>query len=402
MKEQFIHVPYGKSVHGQEEMEAVKEVLKTSTQMGPRVREMEEKIATLFDKKYGLMVNSGTSALYLSFEVLDLLHGSEVITPATTFSSTVACLIKTNLVPVYVDVEEGTYCLNIDQVETMISEKTKAVCIPNLLGNVPDWDRIANICKKHDLKIIEDSADTLGATLRGRSTGHHSDISITSFYGSHVINCAGNGGMLCLNDTEMYRKGRLLRSWGRRSSIFDETASEALENRFDVELDGIPYDAKFVFEILGYQLEPSELGAAFGLVQLKSLENNIAARERNFEIQFNFFRKYEDWFVLPKQTLECRTGWLAFPLTLRDSAPFNRRDLMTFLENRNIQTRVVMAGNILRQPGFKSHPMRVHPEGYPEADKVMRGGFLLACHHGLSTEQIAHVHESFELFAQEF
>jgi len=402
MSENFIHVAYGKSVHGQEEIDAVVEVLKTSTQMGRRVRQMEERVAALFDKKYGVMVNSGTSALYLAIEVLDLPSGSEVLTPATTFSSTVACLTKNNLVPVYLDVEEGTYCVDVDQIEGMISGKTKAVCIPNLVGNLPDWDRIAEICRKHDLKIIEDSADTLGATLRGRSSGHHADISITSFYGSHVINCAGNGGMLCLNDPDMYRKARLLRSWGRSSSIFDEKASEAIENRFSVELDGIPYDAKFVFELPGYQLEPSEIGAAFGLVQLDKLEENVSARERNFQEQLEFFKKFEDWFILPRQMAESRTGWLAFPLTLRQSAPFDRKEMMIFLEKRNIQTRVVMVGNIMRQPGFKSLPMRVREEGCPEADKVMRGGIFLACHHGLNREQLDHVHDSFEQFAEQF
>jgi CDP-6-deoxy-D-xylo-4-hexulose-3-dehydrase len=394
------HVPYGVSVHGEEEIEAVVRVLRTSTQMGRNVREMEERIARLFDKPHGIMVNSGSSALLLAMEVLDLPPGSEVITPALTFSTTVAALVRNRLVPVFADVEEGTYNIDPDGIESLIGEKTRAMCIPNLVGNVAAWERIAPLARRHGLRLVEDSADTLGATLNGRSTGHYADISITSFYGSHVINCAGNGGILCVRDDEHARRARLLRSWGRSSSLFVE--SEKIENRFDVAVDGIEYDAKFLFEAVGYNLEPSELGAAFGLVQLARLEQNIEARVANFTTQYDFFKRYEDWFVLPRQTAGARTGWLAFPLTVRPSAPFTRRDLQIFLERRNIQTRVVFTGNITRQPGFKNIARRVTPSGYPEADRVMAGGVLLACHHGLTPAQMAHVHRSFETFARGF
>lgn len=399
-RDQFLYVPYGCTVHGEEEIRAVEEVLRTSTQMGPRVREFEDKVAATFDKQHGIMVNSGSSALYLAVEVLDLPKGSEVITPALTFATTVGCLVKNGLVPAFVDVEEGTYCIDIDKIESMINEKTSAVCIPNLIGNVCDWDRIVEICRKHDLKIIEDSADTLGARLNGRSSGHYSDISITSFYGSHVINGAGNGGMLCINDDKMAHKAKLLRSWGRSSSLFVE--SEAIENRFNVKVDGIDYDAKFVFETIGYQLEPSEISAAFALVQFDKLQNNIQARVDNFQKQLDFFGQYEDWFVLPKQTPESETGWLAFPLTIRDNAPFSRREMQIFLEKRNIQTRVVFTGNITRQPGFKNISMNKADDGYPVADHVMRGGVLFACHHGLTDEMLEHIQNSFIEFSNNY
>ena len=395
-----IRVPYGMSVHGEEEIAAVNHVLHTSTQMGAHVREFERMVARLFDKKHGVMVNSGSSALLLAAEILHLPPGSEVITPALTFATTVSCLLKNHLVPVFVDVCEGTYCIDSDKVEALISPKTRALCIPNLIGNIANWDRLAQIAHCHNLRIIEDSADTLGGTLNGRSSGHHSDISITSFYGSHIINCAGNGGILCVNDNELARRAKLLRSWGRSSSLFVE--SEAGENRFNVKVDGIEYDAKFVFEAVGYNLEPSELGAAFGLVQLQKLEDNIRARSRHFEAQTAFFRQYEDWFVLPRQTPGSRTGWLAYPLTMRVGAPFKRRDLQMFLEGRNIQTRVIFTGNITRQPGFIDAQKRMAPGGYPEADKVMRGGILLACHHGLTDAMMAHMHQSFEEFANQY
>lgn len=399
-REDYLYVPYGCTVHGEEEIAAVEKVLRTSTQMGPYVREFENKVAETFDKAHGVMVNSGSSALYLAVEVLDLPEGSEVITPALTFATTVGCLVKNGLVPAFVDVEEGTYCIDPEKIEAMITDKTRAVCIPNLIGNICDWDRIAEICRKHDLKIIEDSADTLDGTLHGRSSGYHADISITSFYGSHVINGAGNGGMLCIKDDNMAAKARLLRSWGRSSSLFVE--SEAIENRFNVKVDGIPYDAKFVFETIGYQLEPSEISAAFALVQFDKLEQNIKAREKYFNKQLDFFSQYEDWFILPRQTAGSRTGWLAFPLTVRDEAPFTRQEMQIFLEKRNIQTRVVFTGNITRQPGFKDIVMKKSLGGYPVADHVMRGGVLLACHHGLDDEMLAHVHGSFKSFVSQF
>ncbi len=388
----YIHVPYGKTVHGEEEVEAVVNVLRTSTQMGKNVREMEEKVANLYNKKYGIGVNSGSSALYLAADLMDYAPGSEIITPALTFSTTVAPQIKKGWIPAFVDVEEATYNIDVNKVEEMITPKTKAMIIPNLMGNLPDWKILREIADKYNLFVLEDSADTIGAEINGLSSGRYTDMSTTSFYGSHIINCGGNGGMLCVNTEAHYNRGRLLRSWGRSSSLFVE--SEKIENRFNVEIEGIPYDAKFVFEEPGYNIEPSEMGAAFGLVQLGKLVKNIDTRTANYNRMLEFFSQYEDLFILPKQLADSRTGWLAFPVTIRSTAPFIRRDLQIFLEKRNIQTRTVFTGNILRQPGFKNQSHHASANGYPEADKVMRGGMLLACHHGLNDAQINHIMES--------
>ena len=393
---EFIHVPYGKTVHGEEEIAAVVHVLRTSTQMGKHVREMEQKVAGLFEKRHGIMVNSGSSANYLAIELLALPEGSEVITPALTFSTTVAPLIKNHLVPVFVDVEPGTMNIDAAAVEALISPQTKAMMIPNLLGNLPNWKILREIADKYNLIVVEDSADTLGATIDGASVGRYTDLSTTSFYGSHVINCAGNGGMLCVNSPQLDARAKLLRSWGRSSSLFVE--SEAIENRFNIKVDGIDYDAKFVFEALGYNIEPSEMGAAFGLVQLSKLAQNIEARAKAFKEHLAFFSQYQEWFIMPKQLPNSVTAWLAFAPTIKDSAPFTRRDLQIFLEKRNIQTRTVFTGNILRQPGFSTIKRRESPNGYPNTDQVMRGGILLGCHHGLTTEMMAHIHTSFEAF----
>jgi CDP-6-deoxy-D-xylo-4-hexulose-3-dehydrase len=396
MTQDYLSVPYGKSVHGEEEIAAVVEVLRNSTLMGKNVREMEARVAALFAKKWGIMVNSGTSANYLAVELLNLPPGTQVITPVLTFSTTVAPLIRNKLIPVFIDVSEGTYNIDVNQIENMITPKTKAMMIPNLIGNLSDWDILRRIADQYHLALIEDSADTLGALLRNESTGTRSDISTTSFYGSHVINCAGNGGMLCVNNPDYEQRAKLLRSWGRSSSLFVE--SEKIENRFNVDLEGIGYDAKFVFAEAGYNLEPSEMGAAFGLVQLSKLPLNIKLREQNFQKHLDFFKDYEDWFILPKQMPDSVTGWLAMALTVKDTAPFTRKKLQIYFEERGIQTRPIFTGNILRQPGFKQVECIKQQVGYPVADAVMRGGILIGCHHGLTEEMLGHIHNTFKKF----
>ena len=388
-----IRIPYGLSVHGKEEIKAVVNVLKKSTQMGKNVLEFEKKVSKLFEKKYGLMVNSGSSAIMLAMESLNLPKGSEVITPALTFSTTVSYIVRNKLVPVFVDVKKDTYCINEDLIEKAITKKTKAIIAPHLIGNLVNWKKIYKILKKNKIIIIEDSADTLGATYQNQSISKFTDISITSFYGSHIINCAGNGGIVCFNDKKKYTKAKLLRSWGRSSSLFDEN-SEKIENRFNIKIDGIPYDKKFVFELAGHNLEPSEIGAAFGLVQLKKLKKNLNKREKNFNLHTKFFRKYEEYFILPNQLKNSRTGWLAYPLIIKKDAPFTRTKIQIFLEKRNIQTRVVFTGNIMRQPGFKNLKYRKFQKNYLEADNVMKNGFLIACHQGLTNKMLTHLHKS--------
>ena len=178
---QYPYVPYGTTVHGQEEIDAVVHVLKTTTQMSKHVRELEEKVAQLYNKKYGIGVNSGSSALYLAADLLDYEEGTEIITPALTFSTTVAPIVKRKWIPAFVDVEEGTYNVDADKVEAMITPKTKAMIIPNLIGNLPDWKKLRAIADKHNLFVLEDSADTIGAEIDGASSGRYTDMSTTSF-----------------------------------------------------------------------------------------------------------------------------------------------------------------------------------------------------------------------------
>ena len=390
-------ISYAKTVYGQDEIDAVVKCLSETTQMGRYSREFELKIAKLFDKEYCLYVNSGSSALFLGVEAFQFPENSEVITPALTFSTTVGCLVKNSLIPVFVDVDPLSYCIKVDQIESQITNETVAILAPNLLGNICDWPKIREIADKYNLIVIEDSADTLGAKIDGKRTGYFTDMSITSFYGSHIINCAGNGGALAINNIKIMERAKLLRSWGRSSSLFDEK-SEDIENRFNVNLDGIDYDAKFVFETIGYNLEGGEVGAAFGLTQLERLEPNIIARRKNFQRQLDFFAEYPDYFLNPIETENCETGWLAFPILIRDNAPFTRKQFQIFLEERNIQTRVVFTGNILRQPMCAEIVKKVLPEGYPNSDAIMKRGVLLPLHHGMSESMFHRLHKVIDSF----
>ena len=395
----MIKVPYAQAVHGQEEIDAVVDVLKTSTQMGKSVDAMEKRIATMFDKKYGLLTNSGSSALYLAVEAAELPRGSEVITAALTFATTVAPIIRGGLVPVFVDAEKDTLNVNASRIEDFITKRTSAIWIPNLLGNVPDWDIIRELANRYNLFVLEDSADTLGSTLRGSPTGARADMSITSFYGSHIINCAGNGGWLGIDDEEKERKARLLRSWGRTSSIITDIAqSESLENRLNVEVDGIPYDAKFIFEELGFQMEPSEIGAAYGLVQLSKFAEIKKTRVKAFKRMEAIFSKHLDHIRLCKSNPDADLVWMHFPFIIKDDAPFSRRDLQIYFEERGIQTRPPFAGNVMRQPMLKGQKFLAPDDSYENSDDVMKNGILLGCHQGLVEDQFAHVEEVAEKF----
>ena len=213
------NISYAKTVYGQEEIDAVIKCLNESTQMGNYARKFENEIAKLFDKKECLYVNSGSSALFIGVEAYAFPRGGEVITPALTFGTSVGCLIKNNLIPVFVDVEPLTYCIDVNEIEESINNKTVAILAPNLMGNLCDWPEIRKIADKYNLIVIEDSADTLGATINGRSSGSYSDMSITSFYGSHIINCAGNGGALLLNDKKNNRKSKIVKIMGKKLFI---------------------------------------------------------------------------------------------------------------------------------------------------------------------------------------
>ena len=390
---------YGQAVYGPEEIEAAATVMREQPLRlmdGPAVRSFERRVAALFGKRHGLMVNSGSSANLLAVAALQLPLGSEVITPALNWSTTVAPLLQNGLIPVFVDVEPDTFVIDAANVERAISPDTRAMMVPDLVGNIPRWDLLQTICRRHSLAIIQDSADTIGSRFQSKPTGAFSDITTTSFYASHVITCAGFGGMLC-NDDALLERATLLRGWGRRSSLSHE--AEDIEHRFGGQIDGEPYDSKFIFDAPGFNFLPSEVGAAFGLKQLDRLAGFIEARKRHFATLHRFFSAYREVLMLPRRHPGADNAWLAFPLVVRADAPFDRIELQQYFERRGIQTRPIFTGNILRHPGFRDIRCRVVPEGYPNADRVMHGGLLLGCHQGLDEDDLHYIMRAFSDFA---
>lgn len=397
----MIRIPYALSVYDDREINAVTRVLKEHrTNMGEETASFEKNVAKLFGKKYGVMVNSGSSANLLAIELLNLPPKSEIITPSLTFSTTIAPLLQKGLVPVFTDVLPGKYVIDVDQIEKLITPRTKALMIPLLIGNVPDMERLQAISKKYNLIFIEDSCDTVGAKFKGKPTGTFSDITTTSFFGSHVITAGGNGGMILVNTSRWRDKAKVLRGWGRSSSVFKE--SENIEKRFQQKIGDIEYDAKFIFEEIGYNFLPNEMGAAFGNEQLKKLPKFKKIREKNFRYLKEFFKQYENFFILPDEDKNVLTQWLAFPLTIKKDVSFSRIELVKFLEKVNIQTRPIFTGNILKQPGFKSISHADKKNKYPITDEVMKRGLLIGCHQGLKKEHLEMIEEVFKKFLKKY
>ena len=384
-----MRVFYAEANFGEDEINAAIDVLRNnrlSLMAGDQCSNLEKKVARLFGKPFGLMTNSGSSANLLAIKSLDLPKGTKVLTPALTFSTTVAPLVQSGLVPVFVDVDPNTLQMDTNTLAKVNPKEIGAICVPNLIGNVADWPTIAEFAKSHELFTIEDSADTIGYLKNGKIE-NFADISTTSFYASHVVTGAGFGGATAFRDQQAYSRAKSLRSWGRRSSQYGET--EDFERRFSCKVDGIDYDDKYVFDDLGYNLIPSEIGAAFALVQLSKLDENLRNRWENFaKIKagldglsgYQTFKCYEGIF----------TGWLAFPLLLQAKLSGRRKELQIFLEDKGIQTRTVFTGNIMRQPvARKFHWEKIG--SFDCVDNIMENGILLGCHNRMTDEKISYL-----------
>jgi CDP-4-dehydro-6-deoxyglucose reductase, E1 len=398
-------IEYAGSVHDEREIEAVVSVLRggpTALRIGRNVKEMERRVAELYGKRRGIMCNSGSSALYLAVEMLGLEPGDEIITSVLTFSTDVASILRAGLVPVFVDVTPDTYQIDVDAIEEMVGPRTRAILAPNLIGNAPDWDRIRAIADRHGLLAVEDSCDALGLTLRGTPTGTRSDITLTSFALSHIITAAGTGGMVCVDDEAMADKCLLLRRWGRRSEVQLFGSTKGVDKRFFSTIDGdLEYDNLFIFDEVGWNFEPSELSAAFGLVQLDKLGDNLARRQRSFEITSSHFARWPGLFTLPRLTEGVETGWHMFPILIDPDSGIRRSDFQQHMETNGVDTRMVWTGNALRQPAFRDKPHRAAPGGYPNADRVMEWGCVLPNNHSLTDDDCHYIGEVVEEFLKE-
>lgn len=371
MQKKIWYAPYKFESYDEQEIEAVNECLKDGWLAGfmDKSIEFEEKISNLFSKKYGLFVNSGSSAVLLGMASLNLPENSEVITPACGFSTTVAPIIQLKLKPIFCDVDLNTYQANKEEVIKCITENTRVILLPNLVGNNPDWSYLRNKLKeinREDIILFEDSADTIKSTPE-------TDLSITSFYASHVITAGGMGGMVMFNNEKYLKRAKMFRDWGR---IGDNT--EDMAERFNYNIDGIPYDYKFLYGAIGYNMKCCEMCAAFGLVQVKKLDNFLQIRRQNFERYIENLKDVKE-IILPDDSF--KPNWMAIPLQYS-----NRLELLTFLENNDIQTRVTFAGNITRHPVY-----REYLQEFTNSDLIMKDGFLLGCHHGLTIKDIDYV-----------
>ena len=381
-----MRVYYAEANYGSDEIEAAFKVLENgrlALMAGKNTKELEEKTAVLFRKKYGLMTNSGSSANLLAMKSLGLKKSSKVITPALTFSTTVAPIVQSDLVPLFVDVEIDTLQINTKALKMVDLENVSAICVPNLIGNIANWEELHTFAKENELKLIEDSADTIGYNYQTELLDW-SDITTTSFYASHVVTGAGFGGMVTFKEKKYFEAAQSLRGWGRRSSKYGE--SEDYHRRFDCKIDGFDYDDKYVFDDLGYNFLPSEISAAFALVQLNNLEKNIQSRQENFQflesqisssINFKTFKSYKN----------VSTGWLAFPMLLTNKLKGKRKQFQIFLEKSGIQTRTIFTGNILRQPVSKKFEWDSCGD-FNVADEIMENGVLLGCHNRMNDKKM--------------
>ena len=375
MTKKIWYAPNKFESYDEEEIRAVEDCLRDGwlAGFGKRTVEFEERVSELFGKEHGLFVNSGSSAILLGLLALDLPKGSEIVTPACGFATTVAPIIQLGMKPVFCDVELDTYVPSVDQLKEVVTPETKCLLLPNLIGNVPDWEAIREAFP--GVILFEDSADTITRT-------DCTDISTTSFYASHVITAGGIGGMVMFNDEEHLKRALMYRDWGRIGDNIEEPSE-----RFNHSVDGIPYDWKFLYGVAGYHLKACEMNAAFGLVQLDKLEGFLKKRRQNVERYLDNLKECP-YYTMPDDSK--RPNWLAIPF----QCP-HRLELVKFMERNNVQTRVTFAGNITRHPAF-----REYLQDFKNADTIMKDGFLLGAHHGMTIDDVDRVCNLLKTFAE--
>jgi CDP-6-deoxy-D-xylo-4-hexulose-3-dehydrase len=358
----------------------------------------EAEFAQAVGVRYAMLCNSGSSANLLAVSALTspslgterLQPGDEVLTVAAGFPTTVAPLLQNGLVPVFVDIDLGTYEANMAQLEAAISGRTRAIVLAHTLGNTFDLDAAVAIAAKHDLWLVEDTCDALASTYRGKAAGTFGDLATVSFYPAHHITM-GEGGAVLTDRPKLKTLVESFRDWGRDCWCAPGKA-DTCGKRFDWQLGSLPhgYDHKYIYSHIGYNLKATDMQAAVGVSQLKKLSRFVEARRRNWQRLRDGLAALEDVFVLPEATDGADPSWFGFALTVRPQAPFTRHALVQHLESRRIGTRQLFAGNLLRQPAFVGVPHRVIGP-LPNTDLVMNGTFWVGVYPGLTDEMIDYV-----------
>jgi len=402
-------IHYAGRVYDEEEMiNIVDAALDFWVTLGPYGRKLEASLAQFLGVKEVMLVNSGSSANLISLTSLVsdqlencLMPGDEVITPAVTFPTTFTPIIQNGLIPVMVDCEPGTYNINPNLLEEAISPRTRALCIPHTLGNPCEMDRVMALCSKYNLFLIEDACDALGATYDGKPVGTFGHFGTLSFYPAHHISM-GEGGAIFTDDKNLARIARSVRDWGRDCWCRgDSSPKGACGKRFDWEIEGFigDYDHRYVYSNIGYNLKPTDLQAAMGLAQFKKADFFIQRRKENFNRLYQGLKEYEDVFILPRWSYKAEPSWFAFPITIRPDAKFTRKELLVFLEDANIETRLIFAGNILRQPAFKNIKHRVFST-LDNSDLVMSHAFFVGVYPEITEEMIDYMLGKFVEFLE--
>jgi len=323
----------------------------------------------------------------------------EVITAAMGFPTTTAPIVQNKLVPVFIDCELGTYNLDPEQLCRALSDRTRAIFLAHMLGNPVDIESVMSFAREHDLYVIEDTCQALGSTYDGQLLGTFGDMATLSFYPSHHLT-TGEGGAVATNDARLGQIVASLRDWGRDCRCTHTSpAAGACGRRFDWEIPGLnePYDHRYLYVEIGYNMKMTDVQAAIGLAQLQKLPAFVEARKRNFRQLYEGLRPYKEFLILPKWSERADPAWFALPLTVTQGAPFSRRDLITFLENRNIETRLLLAGNLIRQPGYREIEHRTVGE-LPNADRVLRSSFFVGVYPGLDEARKDYMLQAFEDF----
>jgi len=358
----------------------------------------EKRFAKVMGMRHALLCNSGSSANLLAVSALTssrlgkkaLKEGDEVITVAAGFPTTVNPIVQNRLTPVFVDAELGTYDATADRVAEAVGPRTRAIVMAHTLGNPFDIAGIMKIAEEHNLFVVEDTCDAVGAKFNGQPVGSFGDLSTTSFYPAHHITM-GEGGCVLVKKGSMKKIVESLRDWGR-DCWCPPGQDNTCNRRFDWQLGELPYgyDHKYVYSHIGYNLKMTDMQAAVGVAQLDKLDDFIARRNANFKRLLKGLKQLEEFLLLPKATKGSEPSWFGFPLTVKEDAPFGRFDLVQHIESRRIGTRQLFGGNLLRQPAYKGIPMRV-VGNLTNADIITERTFWVGVYPGLTNEMIDYI-----------